>query len=234
MAGPRDVSGKVGPARVPAQQQPTEAQTTKAKKKISPQDAARLAQQAGFQKSNRKKGRFDLGDSSQAPIPLPEDELDPDAWSQQALESAQELLGGAAPQLEQASAELGEEMGLGQALVENMFMPTEKGLERLQALKEREPEPEPDLKAVSAGLEKLFGVRTEGASPHEIALAVGLVVAGQKEGISGAEGELDRAGLLEGVRKVTEKGNQAVGQAQKMNKGIDEQLNVQRTFMFRR
>jgi hypothetical protein len=125
-------------------------------------------------------------------------------------------------------------MGLGQALVENMFMPTEKGLERLQALKEREPEPEPDLKAVSAGLEKLFGVRTEGASPHEIALAVGLVVAGQKEGISGAEGELDRAGLLEGVRKVTEKGNQAVGQAQKMNKGIDEQLNVQRTFMFRR
>ena len=87
---------------------------------------------------------------------------------------------------------------------------------------------------MSAGLEKLFGVRTEGASPHEIALAVGLVVAGQKEGISGAEGELDRAGLLEGVRKVTEKGNQAVGQAQKMNKGIDEQLNVQRTFMFRR
>ena len=233
MAGPRDVSGKVGPARVSTQQQPAETQTQQAKKKMSAQDAARIAQQAGFHKSTRQKRRFDLGDSSQAPIPLPEDELDPDAWSQQALESAQQLLGGAAPQLEQAGAEL-EELGLGQALLENMFVPTEKDLERLQALRERESQEEPDLSSVGAGLAARFGLKTEGASPHEIALAVGLVVAGQTESLLGAEGDLDRAGLLEGVRKVTEKGNQAVGQAQKMNKGIDEQLNVQRTFMFRR
>jgi len=36
------------------------------------------------------------------------------------------------------------------------------------------------------------------------------------------------------LRKVTEKGNQSVGQAQKMNKGIDQQLNLQRTFVFKR
>ena len=233
MAGPRDVSGKVGPARVSTQQQPAETQNQQAKKKMSAQDAARVAQQAGFHKSTRQKKRFDLGDSSQAPIPLPEDELDPDAWSQQALENAQQLLGGAAPQLEQAGAELGE-IGLAQALLENMFVPTEKDLGRLQALKERESEEEPDLSLVGAGLAARFGLKTEGASPHEIALAVGLVVAGQTEGLQGPDGDLDRAGLLEGVRKVTEKGNQAVGQAQKMNKGIDEQLNVQRTFMFRR
>ena len=70
-----------------------------------------------------------------------------------------------------------------------------------QARKEREAEERPDMKEVGAGLEKLFGLRTEGASPHEIALAVGLVVAGQKEGLQAADGDLDRAGLLEGVRK---------------------------------
>ena len=138
------------------------------------------------------------------------------------------------PQLEQATSELGEGLGLGQSMVENMFMPTEKDLGRLQALKERESEEQPDLAQVGSGLEKLFGLKLEGASPQEIALAVGLVVAGEKESLGAPEGDLDRAGLLEGVRKVTEKGNQAVGQAQKMNKGIDEQLNVQRTFMFRR
>jgi len=41
-------SQQVGPARVTSQQQPTETQTQQTKKKMSAQDAARIAQQPAF------------------------------------------------------------------------------------------------------------------------------------------------------------------------------------------
>ena len=68
----------------------------------------------------------------------------------------------------------------------------------------------------------------------EQAMAVGLMVAGESAQVQVAAEGLNREELLAGVRKVTEKGNQSVAQAQKMNKGIDEQLNLQRTFVFKR
>ena len=236
MAGPGDIrSGKAGPIQVPTTEQKTQAQVQKKDaKKVSPQDAARLAQQAGFQKS-RKRGGFDVGDSSQAPIPLPDDELDPDAWSQQGLDNAQQTLSSAGPQLESAMADLKDGLGLGEAFVEGAFMPTEKDLARLQALKEREPEPQPDMESVSESLKNLFGVEfNKEMSVAERAMAVGLMVAGQSEQVKIDDGTINREELLAGLRKVTEKGNQSVGQAQKMNKGIDQQLNLQRTFVFKR
>jgi hypothetical protein len=48
------------------------------------------------------------------------------------------------------------------------------------------------------------------------------------------EGSLNEKKLAKGLQKVTERGNQAVGEAQRMNKGIDRELNVQRTFVFKR
>ena len=236
MAGPGDIrSGKAGPIQVPTTEQKTQAQVQKKDaKKVSPQDAARLAQQAGFQKS-RKRGGFDVGDFSQAPIPLPDDELDPDAWSQQGLDNAQQTLSSAGPQLESAIADLKDGLGLGEAFVEGSFMPTEKDLARLQALKEREPEPQPDMDSVSESLKNLFGVEfNKEMSVAERAMAVGLMVAGQSEQVKIDDGTINREELLAGLRKVTEKGNQSVGQAQKMNKGIDQQLNLQRTFVFKR
>jgi len=236
MAGPGDIrSGKAGPIQVPTTEQKTQAQVQKKDaKKVSPQDAARLAQQAGFQKS-RKRGGFDVGDSSQAPIPLPDDELDPDAWSQQGLDNAQQTLSSAGPQLESAIADLKDGLGLGEAFVEGAFMPTEKDLARLQALKEREPEPQPDMDSVSESLKNLFGLEfNKEMSVAERAMAVGLMVAGQSEQVKIDDGTINREELLAGLRKVTEKGNQSVGQAQKMNKGIDQQLNLQRTFVFKR
>jgi hypothetical protein len=237
MAGPGDIrSGKAGPIQVPATEQKAQAQVQKKDaKKVSPQDAARLAQQAGFHKSKRGRGGFDVGDSSQAPIPLPDDELDPDAWSQQGLDNAQQTLSSAGPQLESAIADLKDGLGLGEAFVEGAFMPTEKDLARLQALKEREPEPQPDMDSVSESLKNLFGVEfNEDMSVAERAMAVGLMVAGQSEQVKIDDGTINREELLAGLRKVTEKGNQSVGQAQKMNKGIDQQLNLQRTFVFKR
>ena len=117
MAGPGNIgSGKVGPVQVPATEQQTQVQK-KDSKKISAQDAARVAQQAGFHKSKKRKVGFDVGDSSQAPIPLPGDELDPDAWSQQSLDNAQEMLSSAGPQLEGAITDLKDGLGLGEAFV---------------------------------------------------------------------------------------------------------------------
>ena len=235
MAGPGDIrSGKAGPVQVPTTEQQTQVQK-KDTKKVSPQDAARLAQQAGFQKSKKRRGGFDVGDSSQAPIPLPDDELDPDAWSQQGLDNAQQMLSSAGPQLESAIADLKDGLGLGEAFVEGAFMPTEKDLARMQALREREPEPAPDMKLVGESLKSLFGVEfNEEMSVAERAMAVGLMVAGESAQVKIDAGAINREELLAGLRKVTEKGNQSVGQAQKMNKGIDQQLNLQRTFVFKR
>lgn len=236
MAGPGDIrGGKVAPVQVPTAEQQTQTQK-KGAKKISPQDAARLAQQAGFQGAKKaRRGGFDVGDSSQAPIPLPDDELDADAWSQKNLENAQEMLSSALPQLEGALVDLAEGLGFGEALIEGSFMPTEKDLARMQALKEREPEPAPDMEAVSKSLKNLFGIEFgEEMSVAEQAMAVGLMVAGEANQVQLNQGAINREELLTGLRKVTEKGNQSVGQAQKMNKGINEQLNLQRTFVFKR
>lgn len=237
MAGPGDIrSGKAGPVQVPIAEQKTQAQVQKKDaKKVSPQDAARIAQQAGFQKTKKRPGGFDVGDSTQAPIPLPDDELDPNAWTQQGLDNAQETLSSAGPQLDGAIADLKDGLGLGEAFVEGAFMPTEKDLARLQALKEREPEPAPDMHSVGESLKNLFGVEfNEGMSVAERAMAVGLLVAGESKQVKIDDGTINKEELLAGLRKVTEKGNQSVGQAQKMNKGIDEQLNLQRTFVFKR
>ena len=69
-----------------------------ASKATSAADAARIASQAGFQRAQRKKGKLDVGDSSRAPIPLPDDDIDSEAWSAERLNGAQESLGLASAQ----------------------------------------------------------------------------------------------------------------------------------------
>ena len=65
-------------------------------------------------------------------------------------------------------------------------------------------------------------------------LAAGLVVAGEPDSVKVSEGKLEESELAGGIEKITKRGNQAVGEAQRMNKGINEKLNLQRTFMFKR
>jgi hypothetical protein len=201
--------------------------------KISAQDAARLAQQAGFQRGQKKPLRgLDLGDSSRSPIPVPDDELDTDAWSPERLESAQQHMALAGTQLDEAAAGAKE---LAEALAASAFLPTDDGMKRLQDLAER-PAPEAvAMGEVTANVRSLFGIALADDAPLGHALIVaGLVVAGEAGAVELAGGTLVEARLAGGVQKVAERSNQAVGEAQKMSKGVSLEVNRQRTMVFKR
>lgn len=204
-------------------------------KRIASQDAQRVASQAGFQRVGKANKRgFDVGDSSRAPIPLPDDQDETDVWTQERLTSAQENLAMASSQFGEVarSAEAGT---LGEAVVGSSFLPTEDGVAQLQGLAERQP-PEPMvLDDVTTDVKRLFNIDFKDEVPlgHKV-LATGLVVAGEARCVQVEEGGLNEQNLADGLQKVTERGNHAVGEAQKMSKGINRELNVQRTFVFKR
>ena len=212
---------------------------TQQNKKMSSSDAARLAAQAGFvrvKKKGARKAGIDIGDSMDAPIPLPGDDVDPDAWSQEHLENAQANLTLANAQFSEAAkgAEIGESIGA--TIVGSSFMPTEEDLAEMEDLAHRKPPaPVPMLEEVTTNVGKLFGIELTEEVPvgHKV-LAAGLVVAGEPESVDVGEGGLKEDKLAGGLKKVTERGNQAVGEAQRMNKGIGVELNRQRTFVFKR
>lgn len=199
-------------------------------------DAARLASQAGFQRLQRgaRKGGLDIGDSTRAPIPLPNDDVDPDAWSPEQLEAAQDSLALASTQLDDAS-ELSAGEVLGEALVRTSFFPTEADVATLQAFADDSVPVEADLGQASQHLTELFGMSLSDETPlGQRLLAAGLVVAGESTAVVSGDGGLDPGALAAGVQKVTQRSNQAVGEAQKMNKGISKELSVHRTFVFKR
>ncbi len=201
--------------------------------RISAQDAARIAQQAGFQRGAHKKGKLDIGDSSHAPIPLPGDDVDTEQWSAEKLDGAQESLAMAGAQFGEIAH--GGEAGLADAVAGSSFLPTEEGTQRLEDLAKRQaPEPIP-MDEVSTNVERLFQIKLGEAVPlgHKV-LATGLVVAGEAGSVDVGAGGINEKKLAGGLKKVTERGNQAVGEAQKMSKGINKELSVQRTFVAKR
>jgi hypothetical protein len=203
--------------------------------RLAATDQARLAQQAGFARTGRQKGKgLDIGDSSHAPIPLPEeDTANEDAWSSQRLEQAQRTLGFASAQFEEITQ--ADEVDVGESVTGSSFLPTEAGLAQLDELSRR-PAPEPiPIDEVTADLERLFAIKIDTEVPlgHRL-LAAGLVAAGESRSVDAENGKLDERKLAAGVQKVAEKSNQAVGEAQRNIKGIDRELNVQRTFVHRR
>lgn len=245
MVGPKDIrpvrhSGVKAPTlneREKAEVQQKQSQALKGK------DAARLAQQAGFQRvADRKKGKQIFGDSSQAPIPLPDDELDSEAWTQQGLESAEQALCSADVQLEQVLKEVragAEGRTLGTSFLESGFMPVEEDLEKLEALTKREAplneEGHHMLRAMGESLENLFGIELgEQTSLMHQVMAAGLVVAGESDGVQPNESGLDEEKLASGVQAITNKSNKAVQKAKSMNQGIGKELSVHRTMVFKR
>lgn len=239
--------GPVGPKPSPQQARPldskpdlnqAEAQKAKLQKaqRMSSTDAARLASQAGFQRLGPKSRKaFDIGDSSSQQYALPEDDVDPEAWSQERLESAQGSLSLASAQFGEVAAAPAE-VSMAAAVVGSSYMPTEEDIAEMEDLAKRPaPHPIPMLEEVSNSVNMLFGIDLGDETPvgHKV-LAAGLVVAGEPESVHVDKGKLAERQLADGVQKVTKRGNQAVGEAQKMNKGVNEKLNVQRTFMFRR
>lgn len=202
--------------------------------KISAQDAARLAQQAGFQRPQKKLRGLDLGDSSHSPIPVPDDEVDTEVWSPERLESAQRHMSLASTQLDEA-ARAPEGKDLGEAVAASAFLPTDDGVKRLQDLADR-PAPDPTpMGDVTASVREMFGIPLADDTPlgHTL-LATGLLVAGCADAVEVASGRLVQAKLAAGVQRVAERSNQAVGEAQKMSKGVSLEVNRQRTMVFKR
>ena len=240
MVGPKDIRGSLRPGVTPTLNQNEQAKVNQDKKdKIRSKDAGRLAQQAGFQKADKnRKRKLSLGDSSQAPIPLPDDELDPDAWSQQGLDSAEQALSTADACLGEAFVEAqdaAEGRGLGVNLLESKFMPTEEDLEKLKALSEREAQPHGDFKRVGESVGALFGIQLgEETTVAQRVVAAGLVVAGETETVVSDGEKLDEKQLANGIQKVTSNGNKAVQKAKTMGQGIGKELSVHRTMVFKR
>ena len=233
---PSDIKPQVSTEGQTIQQKEAEKAKSQQNKAISSSDRARLASQAGFQRMRRAKGKkgLDIGDSSDAPIPLPGDELDPDAWSQEKLDSAQGSLALAGSQFGDIAETEGAD--LAESVVGSSFMPVEEDLDEMQRLADLEPqEPAPMLEEVSTDVGRLFGIELGEKSPpgHKV-LAAGLVVAGEPDSVQVEEGKLREKELAGGIEKVTKRGNQAVGEAQKMSKGINREVNRQRTLIVKR
>jgi len=233
--------GQAGPRQVAPQSKPELSQVEQARvaqqkgqPKISAQDAARIAQQAGFQRAQKKSGKgLDIGDSSRAPIPLPADDADAEEWNPDTLDGAQENLLMAGAQFGEISSGGPEPMA--EAVTASSFLPTEAGVAKLQLLADR-PEPKPlPLEEVTTSVKNLFNIEL-GADipPGQKMLATGLVVAGEAGAIQVDKGKINEQKLAGGLQKVAERSNQAVGEAQKMSKGINRELNVQRTFVHKR
>lgn len=210
-----------------------EAQKLRQQNKLSPADQARLAAQAGFQrlgahKKRRGKSVDDAGESYLAP----DEQVDPDDWNQETLERAQTNLSLATAQFEEIAQEGGD---IGEAVVGGSFLPTEGDVDRMQLLADREPPPPVELEDVNTDVKRFFDIEFGDGTPtgHKL-LAAGLLVAGEGESVEVVEGATNEAKLAAGVKKVAEKGNQAVTQAQMMNKGINQQVNYNRTLIVKR
>ncbi len=234
--------GGVRPGVVPGLQQKEAAQTKQSqaqgpKGKVSAQDAARIASQAGFQRlgANKKKN-FSVGNSDDQQFSLPADELDEEIWTQERLDSAQGSMSLASTQFGEAAKASEGGASIGAAIVGSSFMPSEDDIAEMEDIAKRKaPQPMPMLEEVSTSVGKLFGIQLDDDVPvGHVVLAAGLVVAGEPGSVSVGKGGLDEGELAGGLEKVTKRGNQSVGEAQSMNKGVSEKLNLQRTFMFRR
>lgn len=235
-------SGGVGPGGIKPQvpnvgQQQTQKTNQQRAQRKPANDAQRVAQQAGFHRFNKTKRRaFDIGDSSQAPIPMPDDDVDPEVWTQEGLDSAQENLAMVGSQLEEVTKQTEtEQASMAEGLASSSFLPTEGGVSKMQELAER-PAPEPiPMEEVSNSVKKHFDLDLEETVPmgHRL-VATGLVVAGESQAVQRDGDGLSEKSLSQGLQKVTTNGNEAVRRAKDMSSGVNREVSLNRTFMFKR
>jgi hypothetical protein len=219
------------------------------KKGQSAADAERLVSQAGYQRTSGKKRDkgFDLGDSTQAPIPLPADDTDAAEWSQGALQEAQEELTRQGSAFMQAAKDLPADADLEvlwQRVVSQSFADTPEHLAKL-AEGQAEASTEPtgaslQLAQMQGHAEALFGKTLGNTEPGAALVAAALMVAGASDavdvvpGAAGGRDTLNATKLAAGVQNVVKGGHTAVEDARKMNQGIDKNLSIHRTFVFKR
>ena len=202
----------------------------KGKGKLSELDRARIASNAGFQKLGPKKKKFDIGDGSQLPYSLPEDDVDTEEWSQNTLSEAQGSMQLVASQMGEIG-EAGSEVNMGAALVGSSFLPGEDNdfLEELA----KKSNPPPEITQMKQSIADLGIDIPENESIGTSVLAAGLVVAGEKSSVVAKDGQLEKDTLAKGIQKTSDRANKALGEANRMNKGIGLQVAKHRT-MFRK
>ena len=212
---------------------------------VAPQDAERLVSQAGYAKTKKKRpGELDLGDTSGAPIPLPEDDVDTAMWSPETIALAQTQLGaqeGVFARL-MGQEELPDDVqGLFAKLLHEAVTDDAAGEARLQQM-EAQPEPDAEaLKAMAQDAQRRFGLELEGLAPGTQMMAASLLVAGRTEQVAvlpasedGAPHALDGKKLVAGVQQVLDGGRRAVDDGRKMNEGVAKNLSMHRTFVAKR
>ena len=183
-----------------------------------------LKERVSYVRAFKKAG--DASDPLSGQLVLPESELDLDAQSMAALKSCLERTEGMAAQL---GGLQGNDTSEGpQGLCESLVGFTPDNQLRLEALSKREGEPTPEgiEDALRSALEALGEEPGSGASVAELLVQLSAKVAGLPADSSGD--------VITAARTLCKKANQSVGQAQKMINGIDQQLSVHRTFVFRR
>ena len=233
MAGPKEIRPQGLPQKPQLDQVEAEksSQQARTKGRVSPEDAARLAQRAGFDRT-KKRGKIDIGDSSDALAPLPDDDVDPDVWSQEGLDHAKQNLALAGAQFQSFAAEEVDE-SLAENMAASSFLPTQDGVTKLQDLADR-PVPTPmPMDEVTTNAKRLFNLELEGVPPGHQMIAAGMIVAGEKEALEVKDKALNEKKVAQGIQRVTEKSNQAVGEAQRLNKGIERERNIRRTHIKR-
>lgn len=213
------------------------------KRKLSAQDAERLASQAGYQgaKARRRPGQLDLGDSAHAPIPLPDDDFDAGEWQKETLEQAQEHLGGHSASLSRAAGALAADASAEEvwsAMVGQGHPPSDADVARLSQRAEAPSEAETEAVATAAAgaqarAEALYGIVLGPLSPGATLAATSLLVAGQQEALGSGKTPSDKA-ILSGVRGVVADSHKAVEDARNMSAGIGKNLAIHRTFVHRR
>jgi hypothetical protein len=213
---------------------------------VAPADAERLVSQAGFARSKKKKpGDLDLGDSSSAPIPLPQDDVDAGMWSGEALAQVQGqmgLQGAALARAKTSGGNIKDMLSMFQEIIGQSYNPTDEDAARLNAVTEN---PTPDaagMQVMAQAAQAHFGLDIAGLSPGSQLMAASLLVAGQSSQVSvlpGPDGEpqkrsLDGERLLAGVQNVVDDGRKAVDDGRRMNDGVVKNLAMHRTFVAKR
>lgn len=219
------------------------------KNNLSAADAERLVSQAGYQRAGAKKKskNFDVGDSAQSPIPLPVEDSEDAEWSQSSLQEAQSGLTQQSSAFLQAAQNLAEGDDLQalweKVLSENYGQGDEDILKMQAAMQAAASEPQGaslDFAQMSRSADALFGVNLGNADPGHALVAAALMVAGVSEAVvvianeQGGKDTLEPKKLAGGVQNLVQGGHTAVEDARKMNQGIDKNLSIHRTFVFKR
>lgn len=209
-------------------------------RKQSADEVERYAAQVGYVRTQkRKRHGFEMDDMSQAPIPLPIDDVDESGWEQKTLDEAQEELTLQSSELQHLANDVEqnhiENLGFVAKLVERAFKPTPEDIARLQALQQSgTPDESIGLGAVNNSMQSLFGINIQHVPQGPALVAAALVVAGLHESVQATADSLEPGRFCRGMQTLVSRSNEAVDDARGMSQGITKQLAIQRTFMFRR